>query len=201
MNEMEQIALIQQSIEYFPLSGVFLWKTKRPDNHFLTNRARSTWHSRYAGKNAGCINNIGYLDITISYQGKRFRFLGHRVAYALMLGRYPSEDVDHKNGSRSDNRWENLREASRTVNQRNKAMTSANTSGYTGVSFSKVMNAWHAYINISKNKRKNIGYFSTKEEASKARTDFIKNHPDIGYTQRHGAYHRDVWRETYALEF
>ena len=59
-----------------------------------------------APKGSGCINSDGYHVAKI--QGKHVKM--HRVAMEKILGRplLPEEAVHHKNGSRSDNRPENL---------------------------------------------------------------------------------------------
>jgi hypothetical protein len=43
----------------------------------------------------------------------------HRLAFALVEGRWPKL-VDHINGSGSDNRWSNLREATNSANGLNR---------------------------------------------------------------------------------
>jgi hypothetical protein len=83
------------------------------------------------GKKAGWVNSNGYLVITVS--GKDHR--AHRLAYFLMTGSWPLKDMDHINGNRLDNRWINLREASRSQNLFNKRIQSNNKLGIKNVSF------------------------------------------------------------------
>lgn len=66
---------------------------------------------------------------------------------------------------------ENCRWATMTEQSRNRRMTSANTSGYTGVSWHKSANKWEASITINY-KKIYIGIFNTKEKALKARNAY-----------------------------
>lgn len=76
--------------------------------------------------------------------------------------------VDHVNGDGLDNRRSNLRESTHQQNLRNQRHHSNNTSGYTGVSFYPKTSRWKAYIGIE-GRTRHIGYFSTPEEAARAR--------------------------------
>lgn len=79
-------------------------------------------------------------------------------------------EIDHKNHNRSDNRRNNIRMATNTENKRNRKLRSNNTSGYTGVRWSKKENRWTASITINK-KRIHLGYFIEKYDAIKARKE------------------------------
>lgn len=70
----------------------------------------------------------------------------HRVAFLIMTDRWPSPEVDHENGVRSDNRWSNLREATVSQNSRNRKPRSDNAVGFKGVSWRKDCQKWRAYI-------------------------------------------------------
>lgn len=84
--------------------------------------------------------------------------------------------VDHINHNTSDCRRCNLRyindENSLTTNQGynnyNRKLRSDNTSGVTGVNWISNNNKWHAYIIVNR-KNINLGYYSDKNEAIKAR--------------------------------
>lgn len=80
----------------------------------------------------------------------------HRVIYEMAHGFCP-KIVDHINGDRSDNRLENLRPASKSLNNRNRASE--------GVRFRRGRkNGWVAYIS-HRNRQHYLGSHPTKEAA------------------------------------
>jgi len=97
------------------------------------------------------------------------------LMHHLVIGYPPSgEQVDHINRNKLDNRRENLRFVSQSVNTMNRGKLKNNTSGYIGVSKCKgsTKRPWEA-----KARKKGVpprhGYFSTKEEAAQARDKFV----------------------------
>ncbi len=80
--------------------------------------------------------------------------------------------VDHKHGrkSRYDNRKENLRLATFQENARNASISKSNTSGVTGVYWSKKIQKWVARITVDY-QTKHLGSFVDKDEAIKARKE------------------------------
>jgi len=83
----------------------------------------------------------------------------------MVTGEDPSELIDHKNGVKNDNRWDNLREASLSENQANSGIRRHNQSGAKGVSKSR--NLWEARICFH-GKHVRLGRYATKEEAHSA---------------------------------
>ena len=75
--------------------------------------------------------------------------------------------VDHKDGDRANNRWDNLRLATHTQNQWNTRTRSDNSSGFKGVTRPEGRTKWHAYINEN-GRRKFLGSYPTAEEANQA---------------------------------
>jgi len=86
---------------------------------------------------------------------------------ARRMGLDLSNEIDHINGDKLDNRRENLRSATRSQNKMNSGKPKNNTSGYKGVCWYKRGNKWRAQIGIN-GKLKHLGYFEDKEEAAKA---------------------------------
>lgn len=110
------------------------------------------------------VPTLGYLRVTLF--GKSTGI--HMVIWAIMTGKWPNQHVDHVNGQRSDNRWCNLRLATRGENLRNSRKPEHNTSGAKGVSWSAASGKWHAYIGIDR-RRVHLGFHDTVEEAAHAR--------------------------------
>jgi len=74
-------------------------------------------------------------------------------------------DRDHRNGDTLDNRKQNLRVATRSQNCSNRGLTSANSSGFKGVTWKGGKHQlWVARITKS-GKVHHLGYFSTPEAA------------------------------------
>ena len=67
------------------------------------------------GFNSAC----GYLYLYLRVDGNRHGIQLHRLVWALVYGRFPSQ-IDHVNGNRKDNRIENLREVTPSENDMNR---------------------------------------------------------------------------------
>ncbi len=146
----ETLAYIERNLSYDPLTGVFIWKRS------LNPRVR-------AGNRAGLVNGNGYRTISISGRHRR----EHRLAWLIMTGTWPRFDVDHINGERDDNRFENLREATRTQNMQNGKVRANNVSGAKGVAYNKRRQTWHAAIKVD-GINKYLGSYKSPEEAKAA---------------------------------
>lgn len=94
-------------------------------------------------------------------------YYAHRLAWFYQTGGWPKDEIDHKNGIPSDNRWKNLREATRSNQLHNTRMRSDNTSGYKGVCWAKKEGRWLASITLH-GKSKFIGYYETPKKAHAA---------------------------------
>ncbi len=107
-------------------------------------------------RKASCKNAIGDIAvatrpdgyITIAGNDWRDRVLAHRAAWLYMTGSMPDGNVDHINQVRDDNRWLNLRIATKSENARNAKRRVDNTSGCCGVSWNKGKWKWEAYIAV-----------------------------------------------------
>lgn len=136
-------------LDYDPDTGLLRWKRPR-------GSSRPGW-------TAGTEGPRGYKTIGVC----RKRYLVHRMAWLMMTGQWPRDQVDHINGCRSDNRWVNLREATNGQNQQNAILRRTNKSGFRGVDWYKRDNRWRAQI-THKGVSKTLGYFDRPEDAHAA---------------------------------
>lgn len=122
------------------------------------------------GDVAGCIDSAGYVQIRIAGR----KYAAGRLAFLWMTGAWPKPEVDHINGCRWDNRWANLREATRSQNCTNRRkLSTANTSGTRGVSWNKKTKKWVVQIGPRNGKRR-VGQFTNKEDAISAYSQAAK---------------------------
>lgn len=82
----------------------------------------------------------------------------------MTTGDWPTDQIDHINGDKGDNRIANLREATNAENNRNTGAGQANTSGFKGVCWDKAKGKWRAQIEID-GRGAHLGYFTTPEAA------------------------------------
>lgn len=159
------IEFLRECLKYNPKTGVLTW-LQRPREHFSHQGFHRHWNSRFAGKMAGCMDSSGYRLIRVWFNDQQRQLRGHRIAFALMTGRWPNVEIDHRNGVRSDNRWTNLRESTRQQNCHNLPLYSSNTSGYPGIWYhsGKRRRHWQAFISVN-GRRRYLGYHFTAEEA------------------------------------
>jgi len=139
---------LRELLTYEPDTGVFRWRVPA-----------GRWLSIPAGSLVG-FSHKGYWRICI--EGRFYK--ASRLAWLYMTGEWPVHQIDHRNRVKSDDRWENLRDVTCQINNLNKGKSKNNTSGQTGVWWSKSRQKWHVVY-----RHKHIGYFSSKEEAVQAR--------------------------------
>lgn len=137
---------VREALAYDPKTGVFKWRVDRSNVK--------------AGSKAGSSMALGYTMIRLD----DCQVYAHRLAWFYVHGEWPSQQVDHVNGNRSDNSWDNLRLASQSQNSCNGSLRSTNSSGYRGVSWSKEKGKWVSRI-VKDRKQHVLGYFTSKEDA------------------------------------
>lgn len=119
-----------------------------------------------SGSKVGTSGTNGYVLISVD----NCRYKAHRLAWLWMTGAWPEADVDHINGLTSDNRWVNLRAATRSQNGANSRKSRNKTIGYKGVYWLPREGKWMAQISPF-GRRITIGRFDTAEEARDAYLD------------------------------
>lgn len=112
----------------------------------------------------------GYRILSMYIEGKRCYVKAHRAAFLYMNSKFPENDVDHIDMDKSNNKWENLREATTSQNLSNMRKFKSNTSGYKGVHKRKCDGKYVAYIGHN-NMKIHLGTFETAELAYKAYCD------------------------------
>lgn len=142
---------LKELLDYDPETGIF------------TRKVRTSNFIRVGAITKKAKKDTGYLMISVDNREYR----AHRLAFLFMEGYFPENDVDHIDRNRVNNKWNNLREVSRTCNLRNKAIQRNNTSGVIGVSWHKRESKWRATIKTTKHIH--IGFFANLIDAAKAR--------------------------------
>ena len=156
---------LKEILEYNIETGVLNWKEKR------NSRALK-------GSRAGGLHPNG--SIVIGINGKYY--LAHRLAWLYVYGEFPKKNIDHINHNRTDNRIKNLRDVNNTENLRNCGLSCKNTSGYSGVSYSKTRRKWIASVKYNQ-KSIYIGGYDTPEEAAEGA---ISKRLELGFHRNHG---------------
>jgi len=114
-----------------------------------------------------CGKYAGYARTTINTAEKNYYLYLHQFILNTHLS-MENLEIDHKNRQTLDNRKSNLQISTRSQNLFNTGLFSHNTSGYKGVGYYKQTNKWRAHIKVNQ-KSIHLGYFSTFEEAIRAR--------------------------------
>jgi len=153
--------VLKEYVEYNPETGIFVWKKKLNATQLMGEAG----HKRKY--------------VSISIFGKSYK--AHQLAFLYMNGSLPTQDVDHINHNGLDNRWENLRCVSRAENNKNNGIRKHNTSGRTGVTWSKREKKWKA--RIGSKPRICLGSFRSFAEAVSARE---KAEKELDYHPNHG---------------
>lgn len=154
---------LHEYFNYDASSGVLTWKKKSG--------------KCVVGEEAGYVSTDGYRYF--GFKGKVLKT--HRAIYLMMTGELP-KFVDHIDQNRLNNRWNNLRGASVTDNNRNCSLQKNNTSGVVGVSWSNDRKKWVAMI-WHNSKPVPLGRFKEKEDAIAARK---AAEIQYGYHANHG---------------
>jgi hypothetical protein len=149
------------------LRAVFSYDSSSGDLYWKFREDRDCqWNGKWAGKKAGYVALSGYVLVRIN----RKNYKAHRIIWAIVHGRWPENEIDHIDNITSNNRLENLREATPQENRRNIGLRRNNMSGVTGVHWSKNHQKWLASIR-SDRKSHHIGLFADKDDAIAARKD------------------------------
>jgi hypothetical protein len=142
------VVRLREVLHYDPDTGVFRWRVAKGSRACIGDVAGAI-HNRYQ---------------TINIDGRRY--FSHRLAWLYMTGAWPVGQIDHANMDRGDNRWFNLRDATRARNDANRKAHANNPTGLKGVIWRRrqTLRPWEACITIDC-KPHTLGYFDAREEA------------------------------------
>jgi hypothetical protein len=169
--------LVRELFDYDGKRGVLVWK-QRSLEHFVSVRAWKARNARYAGKDAGHQDGDGYTYIVTNGR----RWLAHRLIWLFVTGELPNEQIDHVDGHRSNNRFENLREVTLSQNSRNRKQPVNNSSGRIGVVWDGSRRKWLSQIRFS-GRLRHLGRYSRFEDACAARA---QGECQFGFHPNHG---------------
>jgi hypothetical protein len=111
---------LRELLKYDARKGVVTWKRSRG--------------CRRAGQRASYLDKSGYRRIRID----KARYAESRVIWLLRTGTDPgNQQVDHRDGNKANNRFRNLRLATRSLNQANARRSKRNKTGAKGVCLGK----------------------------------------------------------------
>lgn len=166
-----------EAVHYDPDTGAFTWR-ERPRSHFNSQRAYKAWNAKFPGRPAGSGRGNGYHRVCIA----GYAYHAHRLAWFYVHKEWPEFDIDHINHNPGDNRIGNLRAVTRLVNKMNTCMYKNNTSGVTGVSWSKRSQKWLAMVTL-KGKAQYLGLYESLFDAVSARKSAESLY---GFHENHG---------------
>lgn len=173
---------LRELLHYDPGTGAFTWRVFRSG-------------FKPAGSLAGNVGCDGYRRIGVENR----IYCEHRLAWLYMTGAWPKHEIDHRNLDKADNRFANLREATRWQNRHNYSVYNGWT-GCKGVSLRKARReggppCWQIQI-AAYGKRYRRNCHGTLEEAAEvyaglarklhgefARTESVSPGPPAGPSQ------------------
>lgn len=149
---------IIKRLTYNPETGSLVWSDRGSKfflKHLIGKEAGSKWIDKTGHKSA---------SLKLSIKGKKFRVVKARVCWLIMTGDWPKYTIDHINRDSWDDRWENLRDVTQSVNNQNKGLYKSG-SRFNGVT--KERSKFLAQI-TNYGLTVQLGTYNTEEEAARA---------------------------------
>tara|TARA_R110002167_G_C12361051_1_gene623164 strand:- start:54 stop:620 length:567 start_codon:yes stop_codon:yes gene_type:complete len=159
----EEKQWMTDNLSYVPENGDLVWKDGASS---INNK------SRVAGSVAGTVNTQGYLVISMWSKGNYLLYRAHRIVWFLNYGEVPSL-LDHINRNKLDNRVENLRPTTHSLNGRNTNKRVRVTSKYKGVYYNKINKSYTSSIRAN-NKMTHIGTSKSEKELAEMYDKWIE---------------------------
>lgn len=142
---------VRDVFDYDPKTGLLIWKVR------TSNRV-------CFGRPAGNKNAYGYLATAIDGS----RQMVHRLVWVHVHGVWPRAFLDHINGDRSDNRIENLREATPEQNAWNSRSHVDSLIGVKGINVHNGRRKPFQARIYRRGSMQSLGYYETLAEAKAA---------------------------------
>lgn len=139
----------EEYLKYLPDEGTFIW-------------IKSPKHNIKIGDYAGNVTPRNYLRIKL----KGRSYSAQTIAWYLMTGDF-KQNIDHIDRNTLNNKWNNLRVVTNSIQKFNRSTFKKSKSGHKGVQYIKQSNKWIARIQQN-GKRFFIGSFNSKKEACDA---------------------------------
>lgn len=124
---------LKEQVRYIPETGEFIRLTSRG-----VSKANSIVNVR--------AKKEGYIEFRVWNGLESRKYKAHRLAWLYMTGEFPLLEIDHIDGNRANNKFDNLREVSRSINQRNRELQSNSPSGVLGVTWNKQLFKWQVHF-------------------------------------------------------
>lgn len=148
-------AELRRLLCYNPFSGNFRWRVSSSNRIHVGDIAGTIRIKRRFGRKVLAIRINGV------------QYYTHRLAFLYMRGHWPHNEIDHRDGNGTNNRWLNLREATHSQNQANCGPQKNNKLGIKRVCYDGKRKKYQARIMV-RGQRMYLGSFNSIDEASKA---------------------------------
>lgn len=157
---------LRELLHYDPATGCFTWRVDR-----MCGRYGKQFAAR-AGQSAG--NLIAGLRprVQLRVEGKNYK--AHRLAWLYAYGEWPAKELDHVDGDATNNRINNLRLATRRLNNQNHRRPNQNNR----LQVQGVKKNWNRFVAqlCVDGKTRYVGSFATAAEAHQAYLSAKRQH-------------------------
>lgn len=145
---------LRSLFSYEPDTGHLRWKVDRA--------------AKKVGDIAGAQRPSGYIQVGIDF--KLYR--AHLIIWKMVTGDEPKSQIDHENTIKNDNKWSNLREATKSQNMANVGLIGSNTTGAKNVFWYKAYQKWA--VQVWKDRKAHFGGYHDTIECAQAAAQSLR---------------------------